>query len=59
MCRLNLYIELISILERKFLNMNQKESILNLTNNNDIVKYFNVRKDPIDLQDKNFSKLPF
>ena len=39
--------------------MNQKESILNLTNNNDIVKYFNVRKDPIDLRDKMFQSYLF
>src|SRR3954451_20596986 len=39
--------------------MHQKESILNLTNNSDIVKYLNVRKDPIDLRDKMFQSYLF
>ncbi|MGE1059973.1 C1 family peptidase [Bacillus sp. GMa5/1] len=39
--------------------MNPKESVFNLTNNNDIVKYLNVRKDPIDLRDKMFQSYLF
>ena len=39
--------------------MNPKESILSLTNLNDIVKYLNVRKDPIDLRDKMFQSYLF
>lgn len=39
--------------------MNPKESILSLTNLNDIVKYLNVRKDPIDLRDKVFQSYLF
>ncbi|MED4652714.1 C1 family peptidase [Bacillus pseudomycoides] len=39
--------------------MNSKESILSLTSNNDIVKYLNVRKDPIDLRDRMFQSYLF
>ncbi|MBS4189464.1 C1 family peptidase [Bacillus sp. FJAT-49705] len=39
--------------------MHQKNSILSLTNNDDIVKYLNVRKDPIDLRDKLFQSYLF
>ena len=34
--------------------MHPKDSILSLTSHSDIVKYLNVRKDPIDLRDKVF-----
>ena len=39
--------------------MDLKDSIFNLTNNNEIVKYLNVRKDPIDLRDKTFQSYLF
>ncbi|PRS20050.1 C1 family peptidase [Bacillus safensis] len=39
--------------------MHQKKSIFNLTNNSDVVKYLNVRKDPVDLRDKIFQSYLF
>lgn len=39
--------------------MHPKESIFSLTNNKDIVKYLNVRKDPIDLRDQMFQSYLF